>query len=160
VGVSASLSAGNGKDDLLTWATCSPLTVSGSPGSRAYQTRCSIPRMAQWRRITRDGTYPRCTDALKPCEARKIKESESERTREGGWWWKRKKEEEKSEKRNFLNHGLFIQPHSAFGRSIVSGDYRSTRAVTVAQLWDRHCRHSELVRRKSPAQQLPDRRQV
>lgn len=28
------------------------------------------------------------------------------------------KEEEKNEKGNFLNHSLFIQPYSAFGRSI------------------------------------------
>jgi hypothetical protein len=66
VGVSGLLSAGNGKDGLLTWATFSPLTVSGSPGNHAYQARCSIPGMAQWRGITRGGTYPRYTDASKP----------------------------------------------------------------------------------------------
>ena len=63
------------KGDMLTWATCSPLTVSGSPGSRAYQTRCSIPRMAQWRGITRDGTYLRCTDASRPCRRGKLKKA-------------------------------------------------------------------------------------
>ena len=53
VGVFASPSAGNGSDDLLTWATCSPLTVSGSPGRHAYQTRSSAYMMAQRRGIMR-----------------------------------------------------------------------------------------------------------
>ena len=45
---------------------------------------------------------------------RKINESESERMREDGWWWERKKRR----KKNYLNHSLFIQPHSAFGRLV------------------------------------------
>ena len=115
MGVSGSLFAGNGKDDLLTWATCSPLTVSGSPGSRAYQTRCSIPRMAQWRGITKGATYPRCKDASRPYERDKLKKV---RAREREWWWKSKKRRKKLRKGFSWTTGSFIQPRSAFGKSI------------------------------------------
>ena len=113
-GVSTSPSAGNGKDDLPTWATCSPLTVSGSPGSRAYQTRRSKPRMAQWRRITRDETYPRYTDALRPCgrgNLKKVRVRERGKVSGGG-------REKRGGKRDFLNHSLLFQPDSEFGRSV------------------------------------------
>jgi len=46
---------------------------------------------------------------------RKMKESENERTRESEWWWKKEKEEEN---RDFLDHGLFFQPDSEFGRLV------------------------------------------
>ena len=47
--------------------------------------------------------------------AKKIKESENEGTRVVVVV---ERKEEKNEKRNFLNHSLFIQPRSAFGVSI------------------------------------------